>query len=306
MKLCQFQIAGGARRVGVVDGDAVIDITAPRAGAGSVLDLIRTGRTPAGIERLAQRLTRTARRPRHAWAALDRVPRGRGAGLLAPLDPPEVWGAGITYRRSREYYSEHDTGQAHRGKGIYDYVYEAERPELFYKGSAARSVGPHGAVGVRGDSKLTAVEAELAVVVGAGGRIVGYTVGNDLSAWDIERENPLFLPQSKIFQGSFAFGPVIATPASIPDAHALTIRCVIERGGQTLYEGQASTGDLKRRCEELVNWLGRYNPIPVGTVLSTGTGILVPDDRALAPGDVVSITIDGIGTLRNPVARLAR
>jgi 2-dehydro-3-deoxy-D-arabinonate dehydratase len=99
---------------------------------------------------------------------------------------------------------------------------------------------------------------------------------------------------------------VIATPASIPDAHALTIRCVIERAGQAVYEGQASTGDLKRRCEELVEWLGRYNPIPPGTVLSTGTGILVPDDRALAPGDVVEITIDGIGTLRNPVARLAR
>jgi 2-dehydro-3-deoxy-D-arabinonate dehydratase len=217
-----------------------------------------------------------------------------------------VWGAGITYRRSREYYSEHDTGQAHRGKGIYDYVYEAERPELFYKGSAARSVGPHAAVGLRGDSTLTAVEAELAVVVGAGGAIVGYTVGNDLSAWDIERENPLFLPQSKIFQGSFAFGPIIATPASIPDPHTLTIRCVIERGGRTLFEGQASTGDLKRRCQELVDWLGRYNPVPPGTVLSTGTGILVPDDRALAPGDVVSITIDGIGTLRNPVTRLAR
>jgi 2-dehydro-3-deoxy-D-arabinonate dehydratase len=306
MKLCQFQIAGGARRVGVVDGDAVIDITAPRAGVASVLDLITAGRTPAGIERLAGHLARAPRRPRHAWAALDRAARGRGAGLLAPLDPPEVWGAGITYRRSREYYSEHDAGPAHRGKGIYDYVYEAERPELFYKGSAARSVGPHAAVGLRGDSRLTAVEAELAVVVGANGKIVGYTVGNDLSAWDIERENPLFLPQSKIFQGSFAFGPVIATPASIPDAHALTIRCVIERAGRVLYEGQASTGDLKRRCGELVDWLGRYNPIPPGTVLSTGTGILVPDDRALAPGDVVSITIDGIGTLRNPVARLAR
>jgi 2-dehydro-3-deoxy-D-arabinonate dehydratase len=306
MKLCQFQVAGGGRRVGVVDGEAVIDITAPRAGAGSVLDLIRAGRTPAGIERLARKLSRAPRRARYPWAVLDRAPRGRGAGLLAPLDPPEVWGAGITYRRSREYYSEHDTGQAHRGKGIYDYVYEAERPELFYKGSAARSVGPHAAVGLRGDSTLTAVEAELAVVVGAGGAIVGYTVGNDLSAWDIERENPLFLPQSKIFQGSFAFGPVMATPASIPDPHALTIRCVIERGGQTIFEGQASTGDLKRRCQELVDWLGRYNPVPPGTVLSTGTGILVPDDRALAPGDVVSITIDGIGTLRNPVARLAR
>ncbi|HEY7138610.1 MAG TPA: fumarylacetoacetate hydrolase family protein [Methylomirabilota bacterium] len=304
MKLCQFQLAGGARRVGVLDGEAVIDITTPRAGVASVLDLLRAGRTPAGIERLAGRLARAPRRPRHPWAALDRAPRGRAAGLLAPLDPPEVWGAGITYRRSREYYSEHDTGQAHRGKGIYDYVYEAERPELFYKGSAARSVGPHGAVGVRGDSKLTVVEAELAVVVGAGGGIVGYTVGNDMSAWDIERENPLFLPQSKIFQGSFGFGPVIATPASIPDPHALTIRCVIERAGRPLFEGRASTGDLKRRVEELVDWLCRYNPVPPGTVLSTGTGILVPDQHALAPGDVVTITIDGIGTLRNPVRRL--
>jgi 2-dehydro-3-deoxy-D-arabinonate dehydratase len=304
MKLCQFQVAGGARRVGVIDGDAVIDITAPRAGVGSALDLIVKGRTPAGIERLARQLARTSRRPRHAWAALDRAPRGRGAGLLAPLDPPEVWGAGITYRRSREYYSEHDTGQAHRGKGIYDYVYEAERPELFYKGSAARSVGPYGAVGVRGDSKLTVVEAELAVVIGVGGGVVGYTVGNDMSAWDIERENPLFLPQSKIFQGSFGFGPVIATPASIPDPHALTIHCVIERGGRPIFEGRASTGDLKRRVGELVDWLGRYNPVPPGSVLSTGTGILVPDEHALAPGDVVSITIDGIGTLRNPVRRL--
>lgn len=304
MKLCQFQVAGGGRRVGVLDGDTVIDITAPRAGAGSVLDLVLAGKTPTGIERLARQLSRAPRRPRHAWAALDRLPRGRGAGLLPPIDPPEVWGAGITYRRSREYYSEHDTGQAHRGKGIYDYVYEAERPELFYKGSAARSVGPHGAVGVRGDSKLTVVEAELAVVVGVGGKIVGYTVGNDMSAWDIERENPLFLPQSKIFQGSFGFGPVIATPASIPDPHALPIHCVIERAGRTLWEGRASTGDLKRRVEELVDWLQRYNPVPPGTVLSTGTGILVPDQHALAAGDVVTITIDGIGTLRNPVRRL--
>jgi 2-dehydro-3-deoxy-D-arabinonate dehydratase len=304
MKLCQFQIAGGGRRVGVVDGDAVIDITTPRAGVASVLDLVTRGRTPTGIERLARQLSRAPRRARHAWAALDRAPRGRGAGLLPPIDPPEVWGAGITYRRSREYYSDHDTGQAHRGKGIYDYVYEAERPELFYKGSAARSVGPHGAVGLRGDSKLTVVESELAVVVGVGGGVVGYTVGNDMSAWDIERENPLFLPQSKIFQGSFGFGPVIATPASVPDPHALTIHCVIERGGRVIFEGRASTGDLKRRVGELVDWLQRYNPVPAGTVLSTGTGILVPDEHALAPGDLVSITIDGIGTLRNPVRRL--
>jgi 2-dehydro-3-deoxy-D-arabinonate dehydratase len=306
MKLCQFQAPGGARRVGLLDGDTVVDITAPRAGIASVLDLVVRGRTAAGVERLARRLARAPRRARLAWATLDRAPRGRRAGLLAPIDPPEVWGAGITYRRSREYYSEHETAEGHRGRGIYDYVYEAARPELFYKGSAARTVGPYAPVGLRGDSTLTAVEAELAVVVGVDGAIVGYTVGNDLSAWDIERENPLFLPQSKIFQGSFACGPVLATPASVPDPHRLTIRCVIERAGRVLYEGQASTADLKRSCTELVGWLGRYNPIPAGTVLSTGTGILVPDACALQAGDVVSITIDGIGTLRNPVRRLAR
>jgi 2-dehydro-3-deoxy-D-arabinonate dehydratase len=306
MKLCQFQAAGGARRVGVLDGDAVIDITSPRTGITSVLDLVVQGRTAAGVERLARRLAGGPHRPRLAWAALDRAPRPRTGGLLAPIDPPEVWGAGITYRRSREYYAEHEVDHGHRGRGIYDYVYEAERPELFYKGSAARTVGPHAPVGLRGDSKLTAVEAELALVVGPGGAIVGYTVGNDLSAWDIERENPLFLPQSKIFQGSFACGPVMATPGTVPDPHRLAIHCRIERQGRVLYEGRASTADLKRRCAELVDWLRRYNPIPAGTVLSTGTGILVPDACALEGGDVVSITIEGIGTLRNPVRRLHR
>lgn len=304
MKLCQFQAPGAGPRVGLVDGDTVIDITDRAAGVGSVGDLLLRGRTPTGIERLARQLARGPRRPRLSWAALDRAPTGRRAGLLAPLDPAEVWGAGITYRRSADYYTEHEAGHGHRGKGIYDYVYEAERPELFFKASAARCAGPHAPVGLRGDSTLTAVEAELACVIGVGGRIVGYSVGNDLSAWDIERENPLFLPQSKIFGGCFAFGPVIATAGTVGDPHALGIRCVIERGGRVVYEGQASTGDLKRRCDELVSWLGRYNPIPPGTVLSTGTGILVPDEHALRAGDVVSITIDRIGTLRNPVRRL--
>jgi 2-dehydro-3-deoxy-D-arabinonate dehydratase len=304
MRLCQFQTPRDGRRVGLVEGDEVVDLTSRAEGVGSVLDLVVRGRTPAGIERLARRLAR-GRRPRLAWRELDRAATARRPGLLAPLDPPEVWGAGITYRRSADYYTAHDTGSGHRGKGIYDHVYESARPELFFKASAVRCVGPHAPVGLRGDSKLTAVEAELAVVIGVGGAIVGVTAGNDLSAWDIERENPLFLPQSKIFQGSFAFGPVIATRSTVPDPHALTIRCVIERDGKPLYEGRASTADLKRRCEELVDWLGRYNPIPPGTVLSTGTGILVPDEHGLQPGDVVTITIEPIGTLRNPVRRLS-
>jgi len=303
VKLCQFQTPRGGRRVGVVEDEDVVDITSASERLTSALDLLLRGRTPAGIERLARRLAAGPRRPRLPWAGLDRAPTARRAGLLAPLDPPEVWGAGITYRRSAEYYTEHESG--HRGKGIYDYVYESARPELFFKATAARCAGPHAPLGLRGDSKLTAVEAELACVVGVGGTIVAYTIGNDMSAWDIERENPLFLPQSKIFEGSFAFGPVLATPSTVRDPHALTIRCVIERNGQVAYDGRASTAQLKRRCEELVDWLGRYNPIPPGTVLSTGTGILVPDEQALRPGDVVTITIDSIGTLRNPVRRLS-
>jgi 2-dehydro-3-deoxy-D-arabinonate dehydratase len=304
MKLCQFQTPRGGRRVGVVDGDTVVDITAPSEGVRSVLDLLVRGKTPTGIDRLAGRLS-GGRRPRQPWREIDRAGGPRRPGLLVPVDPPEVWGAGITYRRSADYYTEHETGHGHRAKGIYDHVYEATRPELFFKATASRCAGPHAPIGLRGDSKLTAVEAELACVVGVGGAIVGYTVGNDLSAWDIERENPLFLPQSKIFQGSFAFGPVMATPSTVRDPHALTIRCVIERDGRVLYDGQARTGDLKRRCDELVDWLGRYNPIPPGTVLSTGTGILVPDEHALQPGDVVAITIEPIGTLRNTVRRLS-
>jgi 2-dehydro-3-deoxy-D-arabinonate dehydratase len=306
MRLCQFVLPGRGRRVGAVEGDAVVDITAPRRGIGSVLELLTRGRTAAGIERLARRLARERRRPRYAWADLDRLPTARRPGLVVPLEPPEVWGAGITYRRSAEYYTEHEAGHTGRVKGIYDHVYASERPELFFKATAARCVGPHAPIGVRGDSALTAVEAELACVIGAGGRIVGYTIGNDLSAWDIERENALFLPQSKIFSACFAFGPVIATGSTVPDPHALAIRCGIEREGRVIYDGQASTRDLKRRCEELADWLGRYNPVPPGTVLSTGTGILVPDEHALRPGDLVTITVERIGTLRNPVRRLGR
>jgi 2-dehydro-3-deoxy-D-arabinonate dehydratase len=151
---------------------------------------------------------------------------------------------------------------------------------------------------------LTAVEAELAVVVGRAGAIVGYTIGNDLSAWDIERANPLFLPQSKVFDGCFACGPVLVTAGEIPDPQALDLACTIQRGGRALFQGRVNTREMKRQCAELVAWLCRDNTCPPGTVLSTGTGILVPDEHALADGDVVEITLERVGTLRNPVRRL--
>jgi 2-dehydro-3-deoxy-D-arabinonate dehydratase len=305
MKLCQFHVPGKGRRVGVVDGEQVLDITNTKAGAGSVLELIETGGTAGGVERRARALARRAR-TRIPWRDLDRAPSPRRAHLLVPVDPPEVWGAGITYRRSREYYEAHGT-EAGRTKGIYDYVYEAKRPELFFKATASRTVGPNASIGVRADSVLTAVEPELALVIGRGPSIVGYTIGNDLSAWDIERENPLFLPQSKVFDGCFACGPVIATAGEIRDPHALELSCRIVRAGARRYEGRTNTGEMKRRADELVDWLFRGNAAtPPGTVLSTGTGILVPDEHALVEGDVVEISLEGIGVLRNTVRRLPR
>lgn len=302
MKLCQFFVPGKGKRVGVVEGDTVLDVTAPRAGAGSVLDLIVAGGTAAGVERRARALAKSARTHR-TWASLDRAPSARQPHLLAPVDAPEVWGAGITYRRSREYYEAH-TGEGGRTKGIYDFVYESERPELFFKATASRTVGPNAPIGVRADSTLTAVEPELAVVLGKGGAIVGYTIGNDLSAWDIERANPLFLPQSKTFDGCFACGPALVTAGEIGDPHGLELTCTIRRAGRVLYQGRVNTKEMKRQCGELVDWLGRSNTCPPGTVLSTGTGILVPDEHALAEGDIVEITLDRVGTLRNPVRRL--
>jgi 2-dehydro-3-deoxy-D-arabinonate dehydratase len=302
MKLCQFFVPGQGKRVGVIAGDAVVDVTSSRNGAGSVLELIENAGTASRLERDLRARLQSAR-TRVPWRDLNRAPSPKRPHLLAPLDPPEVWGAGITYRRSREYYEAH-TGEGGRTKGIYDFVYDSERPELFFKATAARMAGPNAPIGVRADSTLTAVEPELALVIGRGGAIVGYTIGNDLSAWDIERANPLFLPQSKMFDGCFACGPVLVTAGEIGDPHGLELSCAIQRGGRTLYEGRVNTKEMKRQCADLVDWLGRSNTCPPGTVLSTGTGILVPDEHALADGDVVEITLERVGTLRNPVRRL--
>ena len=299
MKLCQLWTPKDGTRVGVVEGDRVIDITARAAGVASTLDLVVQGKNAAGVDRLAKKLAR-GRRPTYALAEVDVEPAPRRPHLVAPIDAPEIWGAGITYRRSADYYTQHQG----RARGIYDHVYESKRPELFFKATMSRAVGPNGTICVRRDSALTAVEPELALVVGAGGDIVAYTAGNDLSAWDIERANPLFLPQSKMFRGCFAFGPVLVTATEIPDPHVLDLRCTIHRRGAVLWSGEVNTREIRRRCPQLVVWLCRDNPIPVGTVLSTGTGILVPDQHALRDGDLVEIELERVGTLRNRVQKL--
>ena len=303
MKLVQFFLPGKGKRVGLVRGDRVLDVTAPEEGVHSVLDLVEQGKTPAGLTKRVEWLSRRLRRKALDWPALQRTPSRRVPHLLIPIDPPEVWGAGITYKRSAEFGDE-DAAAAKGKKGIYDYVYESPRPELFFKATAGRSVGPNSPVLLRSDSQLTAAEPELAVVLGARGAIVAFTACNDVSAWDIERENPLYLPQSKIYQGCCALGPCLVTSDEIGDPYGLQIRCSILRGGKTIFSETVNTSQLHRRLEDLVSWLLKHNIIPAGTVLSTGTGILVPNDCNLQDGDQVDIEIQGIGRLSNPVKQL--
>ncbi len=224
----------------------------------------------------------------------DDLVHGADVRLALPVTPPEVWGAGVTYRRSAEFREE--------GTGIYDRVYSAPRPELFFKATAWRCVAPGEAIGRRRDSGFTAAEPEIAIVLGRRGTILGFALANDVSAWDIERDNPLYLPQSKVYSGCFAFGPTIVTPDEVPDPYAITLRCRVLRGGRTVFEGEATTGQLKRRFEDLVGWLRRSNEIRTGTVLSTGTGIIQPLDVGLEEGDVVVLSSPELGELRNPVA----
>jgi 2-dehydro-3-deoxy-D-arabinonate dehydratase len=303
MKLVQFFLPGKGKHVGLVRGDRVLDITSPEEGVRSVLDLVEQGKTAPGLVKRAEWLARRLRRKALDWPALQRAPSRRAAHLLMPIDPPEVWGAGVTYKRSAEFRDE-DAGAAKGQQGIYDYVYESARPELFFKATAARCVGPNAPVWIRSDSQLTAAEPELAIVLGVRGSLVGFTACNDVSAWDIERENPLFLPQSKIYLGCCALGPCLVTPDEIGDAYALQVRCSITRGGKAVFSEAVSTSRFHRKLEELVSWLLKDNAIPAGTVLSTGTGIMVPNELALRDGDQVDIEIQGIGRLSNPVKQL--
>ena len=184
---------------------------------------------------------------------------------------------------------------------FYDKVYTADRPELFMKSTPERVVGPGGNIRVRRDGKWNVPEPELALVVAPDLRIVGYTIGNDVSSRDIEGENPLYLPQAKIYDGACAVGPVVTLAGHLPPLDQVGIRLVIRRAGAVAFEGTTSAGQITRTLESLVGWLGKEYRLPHGAVLLTGTGIVPPDAFSLAIGDVVEITIDGIGTLSNPV-----
>ena len=224
------------------------------------------------------------------------------AQLLAPIESQEVWAAGVTYFRSRaaRMAESHDAG----GGDFYDRVYSAERPELFTKATAHRVVGPDAPVRIRRDSKWNVPEPELTLLISPAGKILGYTAGNDMSSRDIEGENPLYLPQAKVYDGSCALGPAILVASEAPGP-TTNIRVKIARGSATMFDEGTTLKELKRTPKELVSYLYREVSFPNGAFLMTGTGVVPPDSFTLLPGDRVDISIDGIGTLSNVVEQLA-
>jgi 2-dehydro-3-deoxy-D-arabinonate dehydratase len=218
--------------------------------------------------------------------------------LLAPIEAPEVWCAGVTYERSRDARVEESAA-----KDIYTMVYDAPRPELFMKDAGMRrTVGPGRPIGIRDDSAWTVPEPEIGVVLGKHGRIAGVTIGNDVSSRDIEGANPLYLPQAKIYAGACAIGPAVHVPDGDLGSYTLTLR-VTDEWGRIVFEGETFTESMRRTFAELVQWLLVDNPVPPGSVLLTGTGLVPPDSFTLLPGQFVEIHVPEIGTLVNPVVR---
>lgn len=221
------------------------------------------------------------------------------ANILAPIDgETEVWAAGVTYKQSEEARKE-ESGTP----DIYAKVYTAQRPELFFKATPRRVAGPDAPIVVRSDSSWDVPEPELVLVINAYGEITGYTIGNDVSSRSIEGENPLYLPQAKVYAGCCALGPGITPAWEVSDPYNLTIRLTIERNKHVYWEGETSTRELKRGFDELVTYLFLENDFPDGVFLFTGTALVPEKQFTLEPGDLVQIRIDQLGTLRNPVVR---
>lgn len=285
MPLCLYRTSASTEpRLGLIDGDMVVDVAA-NGGPGSLSAALNL--SVAELQSQIQGISTASGTP------------VSDVTVVAPVDQQEVWAAGVTYLRSRDARMEESTQ-----KDVYDLVYDAPRPEIFLKATPSRVKGPGDAVAIRGDSTWDVPEPEFVLVITSAGEIAGYTVGNDVSSRSIEGENPLYLPQAKIYTASAAVGPVIVPVWEWDEIGDRTIRLVIRRGGEVLFDGSTSTNQISRPFSELVTYLFRHNEFPHGALLMTGTGIIPPNEFTLQDGDDVEISIDGIGTLRNPVVRL--
>jgi len=282
MNLCRFLTADDQALVGLSLDDA------------TVLDL-----STAGVERLESVLEHDdpAKLLRDLAEDTLRAHLIQKVRLLAPIDRQEIWAAGVTYLRSKKARMEESDFSA----TAYDKVYEAARPEIFFKSMPEKVVGPGETVGIRKDAKWSVPEPELALVINSRGKIVGYSIGNDMSSRDIEGENLLYLPQAKIYKSSCALGPWITIGVSEQKARSWKIQLQIRRAGKVAFEGETSVGQIKRTFEDLAGYLFRSQSFPKGAVLLTGTGIVPPDGFTLRPQDSVRINISGIGSLENSV-----
>ena len=290
--------AGGPRLAVEAEEGALTDLTSVDEDVTDVEDIAHAASlSGASMDEVAGSLMDAAQGEAYALTQIIEDSReGDGEVILdIPFEPPEVWAAGVTYKTSEmERRRESETPD------VYSKVYVAERPELFLKATTDRCVGPFESIGIRADSEWNVPEPELAFVLYKK-RIIGYTIGNDVSSRSIEGENPLYLPQAKTYDRCCAIGPCFATPEAVGDPHDLTVRCSVVRGVEVVFTGHMSTSQMARRCDDLADWLQRHNPMPNMTAVLTGTAIVPPPEFTLQDGDVVSITIGGIGLLENDV-----
>ena len=280
MKLCRFKNQFGEIRVGLaVDETTLADLTSE--GIRTITELLEDADCVARVEALANLPT----------VLLAEVT------LLTPVEQQEVWAAGVTYLRSKTARMEESDFSA----SAYDLVYEADRPEIFFKSLPEKVVGPKKPVGIRADAKWNVPEPELTLVINSAKKLVGVSIGNDMSSRDIEGENLLYLPQAKVYDGACAVGPWIVVGVHEEEIRQWTIGVQILRNDQVVFRGETDINNIKRRFDELLDYLGRSQSFPHGAMLLTGTGVVPDEDFTLAARDVVSITISGIGTLENPV-----
>jgi 2-dehydro-3-deoxy-D-arabinonate dehydratase len=298
MQLLRFHLPHFGARLGQLVAAQVYDLTASRRPAFATLAAALQASVTTPIRELLEDLDVT-NLPTYAFKDLDRAPVEGYCHLLPPVDQQEVWAAGVTYEWSREARV-----REAQIKDVYVKVYEAERPELFFKCLGEKAVGPNDWIGLRGDSHWNVPEPELTLVLNPALKVVGYTIGDDVSSRDVEGENPLYLPQAKIYRHSCALGPVITLAEDSLGVHSLGIELTIIRDAAPVFQGETSTAKINRDLIELAAYLGRYNDFPYGAALMTGTGIVPPDDFTLQHGDEVLITIEAIGTLRNVVRQM--
>ena len=284
MKLARFKDGQGDVAVGTIRDDQLFPLDTSNSQYRQLSDILEADDPAAAVATLTAA---------EVGIPLDQVV------LLPPIDNQEVWAAGVTYKRSQTARMEESETSA----DCYDRVYQSARPEIFLKATPNRVSGPGQPVRIRADSKWDVPEPELALVLNSRLELVGFTIGNDVSSRDIEGENPLYLPQAKVYNQCCGLGPHIVLASSVADPSAIEISLRIERDGNSAFQGETSISEMARSFDALLGWLGRENSFPNGAFLLTGTGIVPDSDFTLQGGDLVHISISGIGTLSNPVVR---